>query len=108
MLGRPKCWMLRWKGPSRMPLRTERMGKRLALSAKAGVAYAVTVFAIGFLLGTARILLLVPYVGSTIAVSVEAPIILTASWYVWRIWMRRLVVSAEIRTRILVGTVAFA
>ena len=36
------------------------MGKLLALSAKAGVAYAVTVFAIGFLLGTARILLLAP------------------------------------------------
>jgi len=34
---------------------TERMSKLLALSAKAGVAYAVTVFAIGFLLGTARV-----------------------------------------------------
>ena len=90
-----------------MPLRTERIGKLLALSARAGVAYAVTVFAIGFLLGTVRILLLAPHVGSTIAVSVEAPIILTASWYVSSIWMKRLVVSVEIRTRILVGAVAF-
>ena len=32
------------------------MCKLLALSAKTGVAYAVTVFALGFLLGTARIL----------------------------------------------------
>jgi hypothetical protein len=55
------------------------MGKLLALSAKAGVAYAVAVFAIGFLLGTARILLLAPHVGSTIAVSVEVPLILAAS-----------------------------
>jgi hypothetical protein len=83
------------------------VGKQLALTAKAGVAYALTVFAIGFLLGTARVLLLAPRVGSTIAVAVEAPIILTASWYVSRIWMRRLSVSAEIRPRILVGAVAF-
>lgn len=88
-------------------LRTERVGKLLALSAKAGVAYAVTVFAIGFLLGTARVLLIAPRVGSTIAVSVEAPIILTASWYVSRIWMTRLPVGAEIRLRVLVGAVAF-
>jgi hypothetical protein len=84
------------------------MCKLLALSAKAGVAYAATVFAIGFLLGTARIFLLAPHVGSTMAVSVEAPIILTASWYVSSLWMKHLVVSAEIRTRILVGAVAFA
>jgi len=83
------------------------VGKQLALTAKAGVAYALTVFAIGFLLGTARILLLAPRVGSTIAVSVEAPIILAASWYISRIWMRRLTVSTEIRARILVGAVAF-
>ena len=38
---------------------------------------------------------------------IEAPIILTASWYVSIIWMKRLMVSAEIRTRILVGAVAF-
>ena len=83
------------------------MGNPLALSAKAGVAYAVTVFAIGFVLGTARVLLLAPRLGATIAVLIEAPIILTASWYVSSTWMKRLVVEAEIRTRILVGAVAF-
>ena len=88
-------------------LRTERVGKLIALSAKAGVAYAVTVFAIGFLLGAARILLLAPRVGSTVGVSIEAPLMLIASWYVSRILMKRLAVGAEIRTRILVGAVAF-
>ena len=88
-------------------VRAERVGNPLASSAKAGVAYAVTVFAIGFLLGIARILLLAPRVGSTIAVSVEVPIILTASWYVSSIWMKRLAVGAENRTRIFVGAVAF-
>lgn len=84
------------------------MGKLLASSARAGIAYAVTAFAIGFLLGTARILLLAPHVGSTIAVSVEVPIVLAASWYASRLWMKRLVVSTEIRARILVGAVALA
>jgi len=82
------------------------MGNPLGLSVKAGVSYAVTVFAIGFLLGTARVLLLAPRVGSTIAVMVETPIILTASWYVSSMWMKRLVVAPEVRTRILVGAVA--
>ena len=88
-------------------MRAERVSKLLALSVKAGVAYAVTVFAIGFVLGTVRVLLLVPHVGSTIAVSVESPIILIASWYVSRIWMARLAVGVEIRPCILVGAVAF-
>ena len=83
------------------------MGKLLALSVKAGVAYAVTVFAIGFLLGTARVLVLAPRVGPTIAVSLEAPIILTASWYVSSIWMAHLALDAGIRLRMLVGVVAF-
>jgi len=83
------------------------VGNPLALRAKAGVAYAVTVFAIGFVLGTARVLLLAPRVGSTIAVSIEAPIILTASWYVSSLWMKRLAIGSETGTRILVGAVAF-
>jgi hypothetical protein len=83
------------------------MGKLLGLCAKAGVAYAVTVFAIGIVLGTVRILLLVPRVGPTIAVAVEVPVILTASWLVSRIWMLRLAVGDAIRTRILVGALAF-
>ena len=83
------------------------MGNALPVTANAGVAYAVTVFAIGFLLGTARVLLLAPRLGSTIAVLVEAPIILTASWYVSSFWIRRLAVGAEIRSRTVVGAIAF-
>jgi hypothetical protein len=83
------------------------MGNPLAMSIKAGVAYAVTVFGIGFLLGTARVLMLAPRLGSTAAVSVETPIMLAASWYVSGKWMKRLAVGAEIQTRILVGAVAF-
>ena len=107
VIGGANQWMLIGKVPSSMRLMTERMGKLLALSTKAGVAYAVTVLAIGFLLGTARVLLLAPRVGGIIAVSVEVPIILAASWHASRFWMKRLAVSTEIRARILVGAVAF-
>jgi hypothetical protein len=112
---KPRYWVARRHSGLEFPgppsrdsnLRTGRVGKLLALSAKAGVAYAVTVFAIGFLLGTARVLLLAPRVGPTIALSIEAPIILTASWYVSKLWARRLALGAEIPLRILVGGVAF-
>jgi hypothetical protein len=83
------------------------VGNRLAISIKAGGAYAVTVFAIGCLLGAIRIMLVAPRVGATTAVLVETPFILAASWYVSGIWMRRLAVSAEVDTRVLAGAVAF-
>ena len=83
------------------------MAQQLSAGIRAGIAYAATVFGIGFLLGTARVLLLAPRVGPTIAVSVETPVILAASWYVAAYWMQGLAVAAEIRTRILVGVVAF-
>lgn len=83
------------------------MASPLASSVRAGVAYAATVFAVGFLLGTLRVLVLAPRVGATAAVLIETPVILTASWYVWLYWMKRLAVGTEMRTGILVGAVAF-
>ena len=49
---------------------------RFRLSVRVGIIYALTVFAIGYLLGAMRVLLLVPSVGPTVAVSIEAPIML--------------------------------
>ena len=49
---------------------------------KGGALYAIIVFVIGFIFGTIRVLLLVPRLGETNAVIVEAPIILAASWFV--------------------------
>jgi hypothetical protein len=51
---------------------------------KAGALYAITVFLIGFILGSMRILLVGLCLGQTIAVIGEAPFILTASWFVCR------------------------
>lgn len=46
---------------------------------KAGALYAIIVFLIGFILGTIRVLLLVPHMGETTAVISELPIMLAAS-----------------------------
>jgi hypothetical protein len=49
-------------------------------TAKAACVYALTVFAIGFVLGAARVLVAVPHVGQTAAVLLESPLMLAASW----------------------------
>jgi hypothetical protein len=69
--------------------------------------YAVIVFLIGFILGTVRVLLLAPRLGETIAVTIEAPMILTASWFVCRWCVNRLDVAATVPARSLMGLVAF-
>lgn len=74
---------------------------------EAGALYAIIVFLIGFILGTIRVLLLVPRLGETTAVTVEAPIILTASWFVCGWCVDRLDVRRTIPARSLMGLVAF-
>lgn len=74
---------------------------------KAGVLYAFIVFLIGFILGTIRVLLLVPHLGETTAVIIEAPIILVASWFVCRWCVKRLDVRQTVPARLLMGLVAF-
>jgi hypothetical protein len=58
-------------------------------------------FLMGFILGTIRVLLLVPRLGETTAVIIEAPMMLVASWFVCR-WVRR-----TVSARSLMGLVAF-
>ena len=74
---------------------------------KAGALYAIVVFSIGFILGTIRVLLLAPRLGETIAVIVEAPIMLAASWFVCRWCVDRLDVRRTVAARSLMGLVAF-
>ena len=73
----------------------------------AGALYAITVFLIGFILGTIRVLLLAPHLGETTAVLVEAPMMLVASWFVCRWWVDRLDVTRTVLARSLTGLVAF-
>ena len=57
--------------------------------AKASLLYYALVFAVGFVLGTLRVLLLVPFLGVRWAELIEQPIMLLASFYVARLVVRR-------------------
>ncbi|MCA3246061.1 MAG: hypothetical protein ING29_06215 [Azospirillum sp.] len=48
----------------------------------AGTVYFAVVFAIGFVLGTVRVLFLAPALGEGIATLIELPAMLAASWFV--------------------------
>lgn len=50
----------------------------------AGAVYFLALFGLGFVLGTIRVLILVPYVGELIATAAELPIMLGASFFVCR------------------------
>jgi hypothetical protein len=74
----------------------------------AGTAYFGIVFAIGFLLGTLRTLLLAPRVGPLLAVAVELPIMITASWFACRACLRRYAVAAAAGDRLAMSGIALA
>lgn len=72
----------------------------------AGVVCFAIVFAIGFVLGTVRTLLLVPRVGTLVAVAIELPIMIGASWHACRYSLRRYRVPTGALQRLLMGGVA--
>lgn len=69
-------------------------------------AYFIAVFTLAFAMGVARTLVIAPLVGPTVAVCIEIPILLIASWFLARHLMseRRFALS----DRIAIGGVAFA
>jgi hypothetical protein len=74
---------------------------------KAGTLYAIVVFLIGFFFVTIRVLLVVPRLGETTAVIIEAPIMLAMSWFVCPWCVDRLNVKRTVPPRLLMGFVAF-
>jgi hypothetical protein len=75
----------------------------------AGFLYFLVVFAIGFLLGTLRTVAVESGlgVGRLLAVVIELPIMLGASWLVAGLLMRRLAVGVGLLPRIVMGGSAF-
>lgn len=81
---------------------------RTVRAAEAGCLYALTVFALGFALGAIRMLLLVPHLGETAAVALEAPVMLAASWNLSRWSAKKHGVLTHTADALLMGAIAFA
>lgn len=62
---------------------------------RSAFAYFAGIFALGFVLGTVRVLWLVPRLGETAAVLIELPVMVTASW----LWARRIVARHRLPSR---------
>jgi ABC-type uncharacterized transport system permease subunit len=71
-------------------------------------AYALITFAVGFALGTLRVLWLAPKVGHTTAVLLELPLMLCASFLIARWAVARWCVPARPGQRLAMGAAAFA
>jgi hypothetical protein len=80
----------------------------MSAALKAGTVYFAIVYAIGFVLGTGRVLLLLPRVGETVAVLVEAPFMLLVSWISARWISKTFSVPATPTPRVAMGATAFA
>lgn len=80
----------------------------MAQAFRAGVIYVAIVFAIGFVLGTIRVLFLVPRLGETRAVWIELPLMLALSWTACSVLVRRFAVPPTGAARLTMGAVAFA
>ena len=74
---------------------------------KAGVLYFAIVFAAGFLLGTLRVLILLPLTGELAAVTLELPVVLAISWLACRQLISRFSVPAMAPQRLVMGALAF-
>ncbi len=73
----------------------------------AAVTYWAIVFALGFVLGTVRVLLVIPRVGLVPATLLELPLILAASWFAAG-WLVRRFAIANPSEALIVGALAFA
>ena len=72
---------------------------------QAGCTYFARAFAVGFLLGVLRTLVLVPRIGETMAVLIELPIILGVSWLICGHILRRAPLSSG--EAVVMGAAAF-
>jgi hypothetical protein len=74
---------------------------------KAGSAYFALIFSLGFILGTVRVLAVIPRIGEFAATLVELPLILTASWFVSGWLIKKMRIAPDKASRLLMGAAAF-
>ena len=75
---------------------------------KSGALYFALVFGTGFVLGTIRILLVVPRIGTRTAELIETPVMILVSFIAARWTIRPLVAQPTTTERIAIGFVALA
>lgn len=80
----------------------------MAAALRAGAVYFAIVFAVGFVLGTIRVLVVIPRFGETNAVLIELPVMLALSWIACGSLVRRFGVPPHFGARAVMGGVAFA
>ena len=83
------------------------MNNPMLRAAAAGGAYFALVFAAGFLLGSIRVLIIIPRIGEAVAVGLELPIMLALSWIVCRRLIAVFDVAAMLTPRLVMGGLAF-
>ena len=83
------------------------MNNPILRAAAAGGAYFALAFAAGFLLGSIRVLIIIPRIGEAAAVGLELPIMLALSWIVCRRLIARFDVAAMLTPRLVMGGLAF-
>ena len=69
----------------------------------AGILYFAVVFAFAFAIGTVRVLLVAPRLGEALAVLLELPVVLAASWACCGALVTRLAVSPRSGDRMMMG-----
>lgn len=72
----------------------------------AAAVYFAAIFALGFALGTARVLVTAPALGEVWATVLELPVMLAASWFVCGYAIRRYAVSPQTGPRMGMGLLA--
>jgi hypothetical protein len=80
----------------------------MKISLRAGFIYFVVVFTIGFVLGAIRVLVVIPRTGELIAILIELPLMLTASWFVCKSLISRFQVAPKTIDRFIMGASAFS
>jgi hypothetical protein len=84
-----------------------RLSADMPSAIKAGLLYFVIVFATGFVLGTLRVIVLLPLIGQIAAVALELPVMLAISWLACSKLATQFSVPAKIPHRLTIGAVAF-
>lgn len=81
----PNYWLgFCYRYRSNSGLRSVDMGHGIRRAAIAGAAYFLLLFAVGFALGTLRVLFVVPRIGQFFAVIAEMPLMLIAAFFICR------------------------